>query len=160
MPLQQQYGETKELIGTAAYRLAHPSQFLTGGTIVPPTAPPLTQNQNPNPIAPPTNQALATGTSPNTKILGGTSYNPPQPQIPTLQPPVGNPQTGQGGGGSQVKIELPNIFKMNSAIAGPTTIPPLSIRGGVTMPAVTPGVKPQTFPSMNWSDFRTVAHSR
>ncbi len=150
MPLQQQYTETKLPTQTAGFQFPKPT--VQSGTVIKP--PVFTggsslfqQGNNSNPIAPVT-------------AGGNTSITPPgsptfQGQAPSLFPPIGVPQ-----GNSQPKIELPDAFKLNQQIAGPNIMQPLSIHGGINMPSVTPGVKPQNFPSMNWSDLLTVAQTR
>ncbi len=124
--------------------------------------PSIVNSGNPNPISPPANIGSLTSISPQTSNASNSGAQhvgaiPPQMigQAPSLNPSVSVPQ-----GNAQPKIELPDAFKVNSQISGPNLMPPLSIRNGITMPAVTPGVKPQSFPSMNWSDLLTIAHTR
>lgn len=76
----------------------------------------------------------------------------PDLQNPPLQPPVTVPQR------NQPQITLPDVYRQNPNGA-PSIYPPLTIRNGITMPSASPGVKPQTFPGMNWTDFLTVAHN-
>ncbi len=159
MPLPP-YGSTKNLIGSSNWNLHNAdAPFLSGGTYPRGGTPPTTVVNNPNPqIQANTPSGVYVGAGPSrTPSFGNDQVfyrGGGGPQIPTLEPPAGVPQ-----GNSQPRIELPDAFKLNTAIAGPSIMPPLSIRNGINMPAVTPGVKPQTFPSMNWSDFLTVAHN-
>lgn len=75
----------------------------------------------------------------------------PQTQNPSLTPPVGVPQNN-----GRTNITIPEMYRQNNN----GTFPPLTIRNGITMPSASPGVKLQSFPSMNWADFLTVANNR
>lgn len=119
----------------------------TGGTVAPviPTTGPTTPFGITDPNALPKSQTASQGNL-------AARLQIPQLENPPLQPPAGVPQRNQS------QILLPDVYRQTPQ-GSPSIYPPLTIRNGITMPSASPGVKPQSFPGMNWSDFLTVVHN-
>jgi len=123
-----------------------------------------------------------TTTRVNRTVIGGPVYQIPESlrnrgYQPPTQPTVGQPQSGviipqgfqlpqnpanpanptvtAGTGLPQTRITLPEVFEPKRE--GPSTVPPNTLK----MPdAGTPTIDFPWNPSVNWSDFLSLAHNR
>lgn len=84
-----------------------------------------------------------------------TVYGAPGGTFQTASPPTAPVQASD----VTPTVTLPEAYQQNNSGAAPATQTPLTIRNGIVMPTQSKGVRQQAFPSMNWTDFLTVAHN-